>query len=220
MNCSDVQNRLLVDHSQQWMADRELRTHLKQCGECREFVIEDLRVIKALRSLPVLPASQGFADRALMSAWRSRNPAAVKSRQRFAPWVAAAASVVLAVCLVLLAPWRDQSVAPLPELQVVAVAPDTVRLVDVMMVSGQALPNATITVHLDDNVALQHYTNTKTLSWQTPIKSGSNKLTLPVQLLNENSGNIRIEIQAGDARKEMRLLVQPQQSKPVKKIVI
>jgi hypothetical protein len=81
--------------------------------------------------------------------------------------------------------------------------------VDLLMVSGRALPDAVITVQLDEHVALAGYPGVNRLRWQAPISSGNNQLSLPVQLRGDHGGTVVVEVEADGARKRMTFAVQP-----------
>lgn len=219
MQCHDAQSRLKAAIDGQQVIDAELRAHLGGCAECRAYG-EDLRLAAALRSLPLPPASEGFAERALNQAWR-----ASQRDHRVAPpttaWYwSAAAGLLIAVLVALWAPWRGAPATVPMEMQVVSMAPNSVRQVNVRLVSAEELATATITVRLDDNVGLAGYPGKQVLSWQTRIRAGTNQLSLPVQLLGKRNGRISIEIQSGDARREMRLAIQPEGTHPKPSLLI
>jgi hypothetical protein len=209
MNCVDAKFRLNNADPSELAADPALRDHLQGCAECRDYA-EELRMTRLLRSMPVPPASEGFADRALARAWETAHPQpASPSPARFA-WAGVAASVVLAAVLFTQLGDSPVQVEALPDIQVVQLEPNVVRPVTVRLVSREAMPEATVTIHLDSNVALAGYPDTDTLSWQTSIAAGSNDLSLPVELLGQQRGEILIEIQSGSARKKMKLALEPQ----------
>lgn len=212
MHCNEVRQRLKsAQANAEIVTDETLRAHLAGCGECRDYA-EDLRLTRLLAAMPVPPASEGFADRALAQAWETAHGQSSSRRPRptrqFA-WAGLAASVLVAAVLVTqwLAP-RDVTLPPTGN-TVVHVAPDATRPVHVRLVSKEALPNATITVRLDGDVALTGYPGTQTLSWQAAIAAGTNEMSLPVALTGGSNGSIVIEVRSGNASKQMHLSVQP-----------
>lgn len=211
MHCNEVIQRLnATPANADPVADEALREHIGDCAQCRDYW-EELKLTRQLAAIPVPPPSEGFADRALARAWETAHGQQVHEQpatRRYA-WAGLAASVLVAV--VLLTQWvgpRDSAISPAGE-TVVHVAPEATRPVHVRLVSREALPNATITVRLDGNVALTGYPGTQTLSWQAPIVAGTNQMSLPVALTGRNSGSIVIEVSSGGARKQMRLSIEP-----------
>lgn len=216
MHCSEVKQRLnATPANAEPVHDEALREHLAGCAECRDYAeqrkAEELRLTRQLAAIPVPPPSEGFADRALARAWETAHgqPAQQQPATRRYAWAGLAASVLVAVVLVTqwLGP-RDTAVSPTGE-TVVQVAPETTRPVHVRLVSKEALPNATITVRLDGDVALTGYPGMQTLSWQAPIVAGTNQMSLPVALTGSSHGSIVIEVSSGGASKQMRLSIEP-----------
>ncbi|WP_111642277.1 hypothetical protein [Marinimicrobium alkaliphilum] len=213
MNCVDAKSRLdTASDPQALAADQALVAHLRDCANCRDYA-EELRLTRLLRALPAPPPSEGFADRALAQAWDAAQPRTERSSAPYA-WGGLAASVLLAAVLFTqiggdgpLAPE-----APLPDIQVVQMAPNEVRPVNVRLVSKEALPEATITIRLDRNLALDGYPDTDTLSWQTALAAGTNELALPLHLLGDERGEVTIEIQSGSSRRHMKLAVEPREN--------
>jgi hypothetical protein len=187
-----------------------LRGHLAGCADCRDYAAA-LRLERQLRALPVPPLGEGFAERALDKAWRAREGREVLRRSGAAWRLGLAASLLLAVGVVFKTPWRGgpEPFVPDTTVRVVQVAPQSVRQVDLLMVSGRALPDAVITVQLDEHVALAGYPGVNRLRWQAPIGSGNNQLSLPVQLLGDHGGIVSVEVEADGARKHMTFAVRP-----------
>ncbi|MES3008778.1 MAG: hypothetical protein V4751_13515 [Pseudomonadota bacterium] len=184
-----------------------LHTHLESCADCREYT-EDMQFRQALSAIPVAGPGEGFAERALQRAWAARDG------QRTAPsvntgWLlATAATLVLAVGAAFMVPGTGVTTGSGSPLSVVEVAPQSVRQVDLLMVSGHALVDAWITVQMDENVSLAGYPDLDRIRWSTSIAQGNNQLTLPVQLRGNSSGSIVVEVEADGARKQMQLTVE------------
>lgn len=213
MNCADVKQRLNQQPSTEDLAaDTELREHLKECADCRDYA-EERHLTRLLRAMPVPPASEGFADRALARAWETAQPQSTPSPAKHYAWAGVAASALLAAVLFtqVYNPMseRPSGMDSSPGFQVVHVEPRTVKPVNVRLVSKEAMPEATVTIRMDDKVRLSGYPEQDTLSWQTAIPAGSNEISLPVELLGSESGSIEIEIRSGQARKTMTLSVTP-----------
>lgn len=214
MNCVDAKSRLIeASNPSDLAADPALRDHLEACQQCRDYA-EELRLTRLLGSMPVPPASEGFADRALARAWDTAHnqPAKAKSPFRYGV-VGLAASVLMAVVLVTQFPGQQEESGVLPDghqdIEVVQMDPRSTKSVTVRLVSKEALPDATITLTLEGDVALEGYPGSNTLSWQAPIAAGSNHMSLPVALKGEDSGTILVEVRSGNARKQMQVSVQP-----------
>lgn len=214
MQCTEARIRLeqaMQAEAPAFAAD--LREHLAGCSGCRDYA-EDGRLQRLLKALPVPPLSEGFAERALDKAWQAK-AGREALRGSGAAWrLGLAATLVLAVGVAFKTPWRapEPAVSELP-VQTVQVAPQSVRQVELLMVSGKALPDAVITVQLDEHVILAGYPGVNRLRWQAPINAGNNQLSLPVQLQGDRGGIIIVEVEADGARKRMTFNVQPAKDK-------
>lgn len=205
MQCIEV--RAQIEHvieSNAKAFDDSVREHLAGCESCRDYA-ENLWLRRLLEDLPVPPFSEGFAGRALDKAWAAKAGRETPRRPGYGGWLAIAATLLLAVGVVFTAPWR----APEPTaLQVVHVAPQSVRQVELLMVSGKALPDAYITVQMDEHVGLAGYPGISRVRWQAPISAGNNQLSLPVTLLGDRGGVVVVEVEFGGARKRMTFAVE------------
>lgn len=208
MQCTEVraQIELAVKADAQAFAG-ELREHLAGCESCRDYA-EDIRLACLLKDLPVPPLSEGFAGRALENAWAAKAGREAPQRSSYGWWLATAATLLLAVGVVFKAPWQslESTAGGLP--QVVQVTPQSVRQVELLMVSGKTLPDAYITVQLDEHVGLAGYPGISRVRWQAPISAGNNQLSLPVTLLGNHGGVVVVEVESGGARKRMTFAVE------------
>lgn len=210
MHCSDVKQRLQqATTSATINADSELMVHLKTCEPCRDYA-QELRLTRLMASTPVPAMREGFADQALARAWEAGQHQQVAKPTRTYALAGMAASLLLGVLLV--SQWSNIStpvVQPATMAQV-EVAPAATREVQVRLVSKEALPDATITVQLEGDVALTGYPG-QTLRWQTAIAAGNNQMALPISLKGNNAhgGVITIEVRSGDASKALQFKVQP-----------
>lgn len=216
MHCSDVKQRLQqAMTSAAIKADNDLIAHLETCEPCRDYA-QELRLTRLLANTPVPAMREGFADQALARAWelgqhqQASKPIRTYAKASYAV-MGMAASLLLGVLLV--SQWRNIStpvVQPAPLAQV-EVAPAVTRNVQVRLVSKEALPDATITIQLEGDVALTGYPGQQTLKWQTAIVAGNNQMALPVSLKGNNAhgGVITIEVRSGDASKALQFNVQP-----------
>ena len=228
MNCKQAQHLLKTAGHAQIAADTALQAHLAGCDECGAMG-KELELIRLLANAPVPASSHGFADRALARAWETAHPQSVQPlRKQPYTWAGIAASVVMAGVLMwqygpqktdvppsggTLASGPVSSGNPASETAsetVVQVAPQVTQPVHVRLVSKEALPDATITILWDDNLALAGYSTGTSLSWQSSLTAGVNELTLPVMMKSGVSGEIVIEVTAGNAQKQMRFRVKRQ----------
>lgn len=205
MQCTEVKAQIdrVVEGKQ--APTRDVEEHIASCQSCRSYA-QDLRIASVLRNAPVPPMREGFAELAMEKAWAAKGKHTRVSAVNGKWWVATAASVAIAFGVVFNLPQERVDTQPTQResVQVVNVAPQTVRQVDLLMVSGEALPNANITVHLDENVGLVGHPNSSKVSWQASLNAGNNQLSLPVQVLKGGGGMIVVEVESSGKRKHMR----------------
>ena len=182
----------------------ELREHLAGCESCRDYA-EEIRLERLLKTLTVPPMREGFARQALNNAWAAKAGREAPQRSGYGWWLATAATLLLTVGIAFKAPWQSPEST---DIQVVHVAPQSVRQVELLMVSGEALPDAFITIQLDEHVGLAGYPGISRVRWQAPISAGNNQLSMPVLLLGEHGGVVVVEVESGGARKRMTFAVE------------
>lgn len=218
MHCSDAQHRLEQEHaSAASNTDSELSAHLQTCQPCRDYA-QELRLKRLLANDPVPAMRAGFADQALARAWElGQHQQPVKRKPRTPLWAGMAASLLVGSLLI--SQWlaNPPDVVQPEVIAQVQVAPAVTREVQIRLVSKEALPDATITVQWDGDVALTGYPGTQTLSWNTALVAGNNQMALPVTLKGESTGTtkggvVTIEVRSGDASKQMRFTVEPDMS--------
>lgn len=216
MHCEDIRHSLERGQGQVDSLTEAGRAHLQDCAACAGYA-EDLEFKQLLQQLPMEAATQGFTDRALQQAWSQRDRSDQKERSGRLGMVAIAACLVLATSVALQSLWplgdSTDSVSTAP--QTAQVVPNRVSQIDLLMVSAVDLPDARITLRMDDNVSLAGYAGNRELGWPTSLTAGNNQLSLPVQLLGTDSGSISVFVEANGARKEMVFTVealQPQRA--------
>lgn len=202
MHCHEAQRQL--ETRDRIAAGSELEEHLSTCEDCREYARES-RLVTLLQSLPVREPASGFEDRVIHNALRPAGNHRVHAR-----WaIASAASVILAVFLTMqYFPGSGQSES-VKQVQstVVEVKPGETHYVNVRLNSPRTMSDALVKVRLDDNVELDGYQGIRNLEWRTTIKSGANQLSLPVRLLEKNSGTMTVVLEHGGARKRFSIQV-------------
>lgn len=159
-----------------------------------------------LRQMPAPAPSEGFEQRVLAAAHAR---IAGRRRRLHAGWaLATAASVAVAVLVTLeVTTPPAPGPQPVPQIAVVESVPMSVRVIDVVLRSAHAVENATLTIELAPNLALDTHPDAQSLSWQTGLKAGANKLSLPVRLLDGQAGDMMITLQHNDTRQQLMVHV-------------
>lgn len=206
MKCDQARNLLeqeiVTDHADA----AALREHLQECTDCRADA-EDRQLVAGLRSLPVPSPGAGFEQR-VMGAALDRFPR--RRMPHHAAWFTAmAASVCLAVVLTLqlaVPPERTPRASAIPSFTVTA-RPHETRVIDVVLDTKQPLSGATLMVSLGDGLQLENRPRTRELRWTTDLEAGGNQLSLPVQMLDENGGDIIVTLEHGELSRQVRVRV-------------
>lgn len=168
--------------------------------------MNDEDLISRLRQMPAPAPSEGFETRVLAAAHARIGDG---RRRLHAGWaVATAASIAVAVLVTLqVAEPPAPEPGATPQVVVVEARPMAVRVIDVVFRSAHAIENATLTIELAPNLALENRPDVHALSWQTDLRAGANKLSLPVRLLDGQAGDLKITLQHGNERQQMMVHV-------------
>lgn len=208
MHCNEARRRLAKPGGAS-ETDSELAEHLSECRACRDYTRE-LRLAELLAGIPVRKPLPGMEERIMQRVLgRKVGVSAAGLHIRWA--LAMAASVILAVIVTLQfyptggAPERAPAAAV--QAAVVEVVPQQTHIVNVLLTSHRGLNNALITVQLDDNLTLQGYKDVHDLKWRASLKSGANRLSLPVKLLKGHSGKITVTVEHGGKNKRFTINV-------------
>jgi hypothetical protein len=212
MFCLDVQ-RQLDDYLDGQLADNErtaIDAHLVSCVDCRQRVGQAQNVLLTLQSMMPIPPRPGYAERILGSLPR---PAAQDRPRRsaalwFSTGFATALATLAGLWLVLAQPARQaqQNVA------VVAlhVIPRQVHKVDLLFNSPGHIRQATLRIELPPGVDIKGYAKRRVLEWQTELKPGATRLTLPIVLEGAHSGGIiTATLRQADKRRVFQLRIIP-----------
>jgi hypothetical protein len=177
-----------------------LRMHLQGCAGCRRGV-EDAGALRAeLRALAAPAMRPGFAEQALARA------TGLRVGYRAVPAMALAASLVLGlgVALILFVLRPD----PAPMVALSLQQPESVRLV---FNSATALPGATLSLRLPENVELVGYGERRELTWRTDLREGGNLLQLPLVLHAKANGELVAQLSHGASSKTFRVKIEVRQ---------
>ncbi|MEX2488210.1 MAG: hypothetical protein WD356_01630 [Pseudomonadales bacterium] len=207
MQCNDARQQLdKLARPGDPGADDALAAHLRECDDCRDYAREQ-QLIDLLASMPIRPPAPGFEERVMENALAGksretgRTPAQRGTHVRW--FMATAASVLLAVILTMqFNPGEDGD-----QVVSVKVRPGVTQMVTVRLTSPTELANALLTLQLDENLELEGRAGVHEMQWRTTLKSGPNDLSLPVRLLDKNSGMVTIALKHGETTKRFSVRV-------------
>jgi len=211
MYCDLIRKLLRQNRGQIAALPQSGRKHLQECRNCSAYA-EDIEFDHLFRKLPVIPASLGFTDRVLQQAWQGIKSGAGRSAANQRKYFAFAACLLLTLIATLLFLFSGEVSTPEftgneseePGLH-------RVGKVRFLVVSATDLPEAMVTLKLDENVHLDGYEEYRELRWPTSIMAGANQMTLPVKLRNKKDGRFSIHIEANGSAQSTEFTVSKNQ---------
>lgn len=206
MNCDNIIKHL-DDFSDAALSPVEalsVRRHLEECSACAVRMRETLALKKALALLPVADAEPDALERLLTTAVQTAVPPANRA-SRWNTWrragLATAASVLLAIVFLAGVKVGHRSQADAPAQLAMTAAPIEVGpaagTVGLMFRTAAALPGASISVWLPDDVRIAGRPDVRYVTWRTDLKAGPNLLELPLQSTGPNGGMLVIRLSQG-----------------------
>jgi hypothetical protein len=207
MTCEQIQV-LFDDYIDDALSAADTEAVSKHCisCECCADRLEQLRLQRELiRSLPVPPASDSFEKRVIQKAVRQAPPAVHRQFRYNSLYVAAAASILIALVL-WLGLFKDTMVND--KTQYVATVGDAVRTINVAIDSDETLEAVDLRVELSDNLELAGYGSKKAISWTAPLQKGVNVISLPVVGIAQGKGDITTRVRLNGKEKIMRINTQ------------
>lgn len=95
--------------------------------------------------------------------------------------------------------WIGSEPAATPEVAEFVVALDERRVMDLAIESERALDGARISILLSGGVTLDGYDDRRELTWNTDIRAGVNKLSLPIRAINGQGGRMVVRLSHPDS---------------------
>ncbi len=204
MNCNSC-TELLDQYLDGELADSaasEIRSHSESCRECNALLQKKAALRQALSAMPYVPPVEGFYDRALEHTVKTTQRNEMKFWSTAGLGVAAAASVIAWLVLVLPVDHRDDSDAA--QLAGVTISLNVEKTVQVSFESVRDLQGATLTVQLPPGVEISGYGNRSEIAWSTDVTRGVNILSLPIVVRSGKGGTIVALIEHSGKSKTFR----------------
>jgi anti-sigma factor RsiW len=196
MHCEDTQRQFddYLDGNLPTARHDAITVHLQHCADCRHKFEQAQQLLLALHAMPVAPPQQGYAQRVTGFLHTSEKPAPrLPIPLWFTTGFATAILAVFAVWFMLSTPTTR-----LPGTTVSAitlqVVPHQVRKVDLVFNSPAHIQQATLRIELPAGVELDGYAQRRVLQWQTELKQGSNRLSLPLIAKGNVGGTLTASI--------------------------
>lgn len=177
---------------------RSMQAHVDSCPGCRRDYRRADELRAELRTLTAPAVRPGFAEQAL-----ARAAAASRGRESVMG-MALAASVLLGLGVaVILFAMRPE---PVHTVVLTAQQPESVRL---MFNAAKALPDATLSLTLPENVEIVGYGDQRELTWRTDLHEGGNLLRLPLVVRGPTgSGELVARVSSGASSRTFRLKIE------------
>ncbi len=197
-----------------------VRRHLEGCPTCAAELHELSMLRNELARLPAPAPGPEVLERLLAAAVQTPIPTAPLDYRR-AEWhrvgFATAAALLLGVGFGLglkVAGHKPYDAGPQVVLaaQPIQVGP-TAEPVGLMFRTADALPDASISVWLPDDVQIAGRPNVRHLSWHTDLKAGPNLLELPLQSVGPHGGTLVVRLSQGSLVKTLEIPIAVRPSK-------
>lgn len=224
MNCDNIIKHIedYVDASLSPVETVSVRRHLEECPACALRARELQALKKALASLPAPDPAPDVLERLLTTAVKTAVPVPAANRSsRWTAWqragLAAAASLLLAIAFFSGVKVGNHGQND-PAAQIVMTAPPiqvgpAAATVGLMFRTAEALPGASISVWLPDDVQIAGRPDLRYVTWQTDLKAGPNLLELPLQSTGPNGGMLVVRLSQGSLVKMLEVPVAVRASK-------
>jgi hypothetical protein len=197
MHCENAKRQLdeYLDGSLPASEHAAITGHLQQCAGCRQTFEQAQQLLSALHAMPVAPPQPGYARR--VTGFLHTTTEKPVSRFHIPLWFAT--GFATAMMLAMFGVWFMLSMPNrLPETTVSAitlhVVPHQIRKVDLVFNSPERIQHATLRIKLPAGVELDGYAQRHILQWQTELKQGSNRLSLPLIATGSNGGTLTASI--------------------------
>ena len=172
-----------------------IHRHLARCPDCEAAFRHAQSVHRALREWPPEEECEAAAQRALAGAMAklATTPVASSRWSQWRPVLLAASLAGMFIFGGYLMPWGNQSADHAPA---VILLTSQVQPVQLSLETGSPVERVTLTLELPEHVHLAGYPLQQTLSWETRLDTGINRLTLPLHATAAGEGDLRLTIRS------------------------
>jgi hypothetical protein len=174
----------------------ECKRHVAECEACGD-ALRGAQALAELRYRDTGDVPDGLFDRLQSDVIEDVAP---NGGARF--WLGSAFGGAVAATIFGLAialGWVESEPTVAPEVAEFVVAVDERRVMDLAIESERALDGARISILLSGGVTLDGYDDRRELTWNTDIRAGVNKLSLPIRAINGQGGRMVVRLSHPDS---------------------
>ncbi|MGD8784222.1 MAG: zf-HC2 domain-containing protein [Thioalkalispiraceae bacterium] len=212
MKCESVIAQLddYLDNELSAQEHEAIVQHLQQCESCQTEFQATQNLLEELGKLDVPAPRPGYEERVLRFLHEDRPQQKQRHTPRSMPvWFATgfvtAALAIFAVLFISNSPILEPD-APMP-VMTVELQPLQTRNVDLVFSSPREIHNASLRIELPEGTEIAGYPNQQSLEWKTNLKSGTNRLSLPLIIKHKSGGKLFARISHGGQTRTFELNV-------------
>ena len=204
MHCTDAQQHIddYLDAALDHDTVAQMDAHLGRCEACRDELEKSRYLLAQLQELPSVQMPAGFARQAFRKA---RAAHADGQGPRHKHWFAAGFGGALAAGLMLamvLGPMKGMLV---PVVSEISMSVHESRSLNVVFNAPEAMEDVELQLVLTDGLELAGRPGKRELRWQTSLKAGKNRLSIPVRALKSGSESLLARLYKDGQEKEFRI---------------
>jgi len=209
MHCNQVTH--LIDDYLDGALDAGTRDilvhHVDSCAYCQGKLSAVVELKIALRDMPIAPASENFASRAIEIA-AGRGVSKPQRQPGFMHWFGAGftgalvAGLVLLGVIVIFQPSQTQQPAA-----TFSIALHQSRNISLAFNAPNDVSDVVVSIELPEQFEVAGHEGSRNLTWKTNLKKGRNILTLPVVARSQGDGTMVARLSRNRQVKTLRILL-------------
>jgi len=177
-----------------------LRQHLQSCLSCQKFW-QDQAYETCLPEVLNVKVPPNLKANVMAAVAASQTNETQKSYK----WPASLAVAVSLFLMILLGPFKGNQLDS--NIQVVEVRVGQIEQVQLLVASAQDYQGANISVSMSAGMSLDVAGQVNEFNWKAPLHKGDNLLALPIYLMSENGGVVKVEFSSEEGTKQVELNV-------------
>jgi len=205
MNCEQF-NQQLDDYLDGGLAasrQQALQAHADYCSGCAESLAERRQLLQAMKTLPLTPMREGFAQQALRRATEQRS----HQRRGFVKGFGSALVAGLAIWATTLVMMPNPLTTPANGVGQITLALHQERTVNLVFDAPAGFEDAMLSLNLPENVEVIGFPGQSHIACRTSLSQGRNVLPLPLKANSLADAQIVASIESGQSKKTFQVSV-------------